>query len=108
MFQELFEFSLTKFSNYRYFLSSWTLQSSFFCFLSPSIKFSLASSILNPLIFAYYNKAFREDLQAIFCGKSKISCCTENNCKEAPSLVIINVSAGVDMTNLSGEYDTKL
>ena len=80
-----------------------------FLLLEPiSITFSLASSILNPLIFAYYNKAFREDLQAIFCGKSKIAFCTENNYKEAPSLVIINVSAGVDMTNLSGEYDTKL
>ena len=47
-----------------------------FLFIEPiSTTFSLTSSILNPLIFAYYNKAFREDLQDIFCGKSKVDCC---------------------------------
>ena len=54
-----------------------------FLFIEPiSTTFSLTSSILNPLIFAYYNKAFREDLQDIFCGKSKVDCCKKKISKK--------------------------
>ena len=74
------------------------------------VTFSLGSSILNPLIFGYYNRSFREDLKTIFFGITRAKCfiIRKNNYKVASSLVIIPLSTGINMTNITMEDNTQL
>ena len=39
--------------------------------------FTFTSSVLNPLIFGYYNKAFREDVKKCCCGGNCSKCCVK-------------------------------
>ncbi|XP_078363611.1 QRFP-like peptide receptor [Oculina patagonica] len=53
---------------------------------------SLASSVLNPLIFGYYNASFREELKNIYLRVKGVKCFKKRNQKVAPCPIKIYVS----------------
>ena len=53
---------------------------------------SLASSVLNPLIFGYYNASFREELKNIYLGIKAAKCFKKRKPKITPRPIKIHVS----------------
>ena len=62
---------------------------------------SLASSVLNPLIFGYYNGSFRREVKNIFLGIKRAKCCKKRRQRIGPRVQKIQVSSGSNETNLT-------
>ena len=62
---------------------------------------SLASSVLNPLIFGYYNGSFRREMKNIFLGIKRTKCCKKRSRRIGPRVQKIHVSSGSNETNLT-------
>ena len=65
---------------------------------------SLASSVLNPLIFGYYNGSFRSEIKNIFLGMKRAKCFKKRTQRIGPRVPKIHVpstSNGTNLTNYS-------
>ena len=62
---------------------------------------SLASSVLNPLIFGYYNGSFRREMKNIFLGLNRAKCFKKRSQRIGPRVQKIPVSSRSNETNLT-------
>ena len=63
---------------------------------------SLAISVLNPLIFGYYNGSFRREVKNIFLGIKRAKCCKKPRGQRiGPRVQKIHVSSGSNGANLT-------
>lgn len=67
---------------------------------------SLASSILNPLIFGYYNSSFREELKNILFGIKCTKCFMKRKQKIGPHPMQSHVTTGCNSTELNIQTTT--
>ena len=68
---------------------------------------SLASSVLNPLIFGYYNGSFRREMKNIFLGINRTKCCKKRRQRIGPRVQKIHVSSGSNETNLTNHNTSR-
>ena len=66
---------------------------------------SLASSVLNPLIFGYHNRSFRSEMKNIFLGMKRAKCFKKRTQRIGPRVLNIPVSSRSNGTNLKN-YST--
>ena len=69
---------------------------------------SLASSVLNPLIFGYYNGSFRPDMKNIFLGIKRAKCFKKRSRRRGPRVQKIHVSSGSNETNLTNHSTSRV
>lgn len=64
---------------------------------------SLASSVLNPIIFSYYNGSFRGEMKNIFLGIKRAKCLKKRRQRTGPQILNIHDSSRSNGTNFTNQ-----